>query len=172
MRNNCVLQIIVLYSAVQSSYFRVFTKFKDILFVSFALSYQLYFVLFVSDVIDFCLLFFLSPTREPLEETFLIQIFFSTVFLPCLIFTFMNPSKITGQSLPWDSLLSPTENKVIKYETDSQAAGSSHIALSVAVIIIHYLTHVLGEAGACRLNQAHTVYVGLDIFGFTLAIYS
>lgn len=84
----------------------------------------------------------------------------------------MKPSKITGQSLPWDSLLSPTENKVIKYETDSQAAGSSHIALSVAVIIIHYLTHVLGEAGACRLNQAHTVYVGLDIFGFTLAIYS
>lgn len=106
MRNNCVFQIIVLYPAVQSSHFRVLTKFKDVLFVSFALSYQLYLVLFVSDVIDF-----LSPTGEPLEETSLIQIFFSTVLPPCLIFTFMKPSKITAQSLPWDSILSPTEIK-------------------------------------------------------------
>ena len=89
------------------------------MFCLFLLLCLISFVLFVSDVIDFCLLFFLSPTREPLEETFLIQIFFSTVFLPCLILTFMKPSKTTGQSLPWDSILSPTENKVIKCETDS-----------------------------------------------------
>ena len=69
------------------------------------------------------------------------------------------------------SILSPKENKRIKYETDSPATRSSHSAMSVAVITIHFLINVLDEAGACRLSQASTVHVGPGIFDFALAIY-
>lgn len=70
------------------------------------------------------------------------------------------------------SIPSPTENKRIKYETDSRATRSSHSAMSIAVITIHFLINVLEEAGACHLGQANIVHVGLGIFDFTLAIYS
>lgn len=67
-------------------------------------------------------------------------------------------------------ILSPTENNKIKYETHSQATRSLQSDISIAIITIHLLINGLEEAGAYLQNN--TVFVGLDIFDFTLAVYS
>lgn len=109
------------------------------------------------------------------------QVFFSTVFLTCLTLTHIiqfchlrKPSKNHWLRPSRKSvfILSPTENNKIKYETHSQATRSLQSDISIAIITIRLLINGLEEAGAYLLSQANTVFVGLDIFDFTLAVNS